>query len=268
MTPSHPVAPRLFLAGRRVEKERDLTLTFDPNSIADYQLFLRVKALPTYRIVGRTATFPDEYADILNLKGRSEDQREYIPLDGLFDYQEAVARLAIRKKKFAVFMECGLGKHLISTEFARNAAENLPEGKAVLIVAPLMVVKQAMKETARFYGDSLPIEQVKAADLAKWMESGTGRIGITNYDALTSEIPQGQLGALILDEASMLKSHYGKWGQECLRLGAGLEWKLTLTGTPAPNSIARRESIWHRSSASESDRSAVAKLVRGPRISS
>jgi len=33
----------------------------------------------------------------------------------------------------------------------------------------------------------------------------------------------------------MLKSHYGKWGQVCLRLGAGVEWKLALTGTPAPN---------------------------------
>ena len=40
---------------------------------------------------------------------------------------------------------------------------------------------------------------------------------------------------LVLDESSMLKSHYGKWGQVCLRLGAGVPWKLALTGTPAPN---------------------------------
>ncbi len=33
----------------------------------------------------------------------------------------------------------------------------------------------------------------------------------------------------------MLKSMYGKWGQHCLRIGAGLKWKLCLTGTPAPN---------------------------------
>jgi hypothetical protein len=33
----------------------------------------------------------------------------------------------------------------------------------------------------------------------------------------------------------MLKSHYGKWGQVCLRLGSGVPWKLALTGTPAPN---------------------------------
>jgi superfamily II DNA or RNA helicase len=33
----------------------------------------------------------------------------------------------------------------------------------------------------------------------------------------------------------MLKSHYGKYGQQCLALGRGLEWKLCCTGTPAPN---------------------------------
>ncbi len=32
-----------------------------------------------------------------------------------------------------------------------------------------------------------------------------------------------------------MKSHYGKSGQHLLRIGAGLDWKLCLTGTPAPN---------------------------------
>ena len=43
------------------------------------------------------------------------------------------------------------------------------------------------------------------------------------------------LGALILDESSLLKSHYGKWGTKLLELGAGIKWKLCATGTPAPN---------------------------------
>lgn len=33
----------------------------------------------------------------------------------------------------------------------------------------------------------------------------------------------------------MLKSHYGAWGTRLIELGRGLEWKLCLTGTPAPN---------------------------------
>jgi hypothetical protein len=65
--------------------------------------------------------------------------------------------------------------------------------------------------------------------------TGTGGIGITNYDAIHDDLPQGNLGCLILDESSMLKSHYGKWGTKLLEMGRGLEWKLAGTGTPAPN---------------------------------
>jgi hypothetical protein len=67
--------------------------------------------------------------------------------------------------------------------------------------------------------------------LGEWLTHGAGQIGIVNYDAMTDEIPQGRLGAMILDESSMLKSHYGKWGQTCIRLGRGLKWKLAGTGT-------------------------------------
>jgi hypothetical protein len=71
--------------------------------------------------------------------------------------------------------------------------------------------------------------------LASWTQTTNGEIGITNYDALDEDVDTGSLGALILDESSMLKSHYGKWGQDCIRIGRGLDWKLCLTGTPAPN---------------------------------
>lgn len=204
-------------------------------SIQDYLKFLRIKSLPKYEFQGRTAIVPDEYASMLGDVIEQPNQAEYEPLHGLFDYQRDIAALAIRKQKFAVFMDCGLGKTLIMSEFARHAEKNLRAGKCVLWVCPLMVVRQTIKEIQRFYGDKLPVEQVKAHDLANWLTSGTGRIGITNYDALDDTTPQGRLGALILDESSMLKSHYGKWGQTCIRLGKGLDWKLAGTGTPAPN---------------------------------
>lgn len=154
---------------------------------------------------------------------------------GLFDYQRDIARMAIEKGKFAVFADCGLGKTFILTEFARHAANTLPIDRRVLIVSPLMVVGQTIAESERFYDGKLPIERVRSADLHAWLNGDGGRIGITNYDALTDDLAQGTLGALILDESSMLKSHYGKWGQTCIRLGKGLRYKLAATGTPAPN---------------------------------
>ena len=213
-----------------------MNVSLNLSSVDDYRLFLRVKSLPRYAFRGREAVIPDEYASLVGMRTkRAGKVGSYDPLAGLFDYQEAIAALAIRKRKFAVFAQCGLGKSLMLLEYARHVASTLKGKRAVLIVSPLMVVRQTLEEARRFYGDTLPIEQVKAANLQAWLENGKGRIGITNYDAITDDLEQGRLAGLVLDESSMLKSHYGKWGTKLIELGKGLEWKLCLTGTPAPN---------------------------------
>lgn len=211
-----------------------MKLLLDLNSIAGYQAFLKVKSLPVYRFVGREAIIPDEYADRLGLDVKTGREKKYTPRDWLFDYQKDISQLAIRKRKYAIYADCGLGKTAIFLEYIRHVNSVLPKGKSILMVCPLMVVRQTIAEAKRFYGDELGIEQIAARDLPAWMEKG-GRIGITNYEAITDDVQQGRLGALILDESSMLKSHYGKWGTRLIQLGKGLEWKLAGTGTPAPN---------------------------------
>ncbi len=211
-----------------------MNVLLDLNTTAGYQTFLKVKSLPVYRFTGREAWFPDEYANLIGITTRKTKTANYEPRPFLFDYQAGISKVAIRKRKYAIFADCGLGKTAMFFEFMRAALDSLPKKKAVLIVSPLMVVKQTIAECRKFYGDELPIEQVRAADLPGWMFKG-GRIGITNYEAITDEVEQGRLGALILDESSMLKSHYGAWGQRLIKLGKGLEWKLAGTGTPAPN---------------------------------
>jgi len=204
------------------------------NTIEDYQRFLKIKSLPRYEITGRMATVPDEYADLIGMKPARSRRKQYQPREGLFDYQRDIVKLAISRKRFAIFADCGLGKTFMLLEFARHAAA--VQDKPILIVSPLMVVKQTAQEAANFYGDDLPIDIVPAKGLSSWLTGGNqNKIGITNYDALKDDTPDGTIGGLILDESSMLKSHYGKWGQICLRLGKGVEWKLAATGTPAPN---------------------------------
>jgi superfamily II DNA or RNA helicase len=203
------------------------------NSVDDYRTFLKVKGLPRFTFTGRTAEFPDEYADTLGLKPPRAKAGKYTPLPGLFDYQREIAKTAVRKRKYAVFAECGLGKTLILLEYARHAAAAMPT-KGVLIVSPLMVVNQTVAEAKRFYGDSLPIRVVRAAELPQWLATGKG-VAITNYEAIRDGLDPGNLGGLICDESSLLKSHYGKWGTRLIELGKGLGWKLCLTGTPAPN---------------------------------
>lgn len=212
-----------------------MRITLNPNSEPDYRLFLKAKALPVYTITGRTIEFPDEYASRLGLAKSEPPTSEYAPHDGLFDYQRDIAAMAADKGCFSVFADCGLGKTFILTEFARHAMRTLPKSKRILIVSPLMVVGQTIAEADRFYNGDMPIQRVKAKDLQGWLNGGGDRVGITNYDGLHEDLTQGDLGALILDESSMLKSHYGKWGQACLSIGKGLPYKLAATGTPAPN---------------------------------
>lgn len=206
-----------------------MILDFDTTSMDSYRKFLRLKSCPAYQWKGRRAIVPEHYAGHF-CEAAEIQAAEYVPSDFLFDYQRDIARRAIDLKSFAVFADCGLGKTLILLEFARHAAQH---GKT-LIVCPLMVVSQTASEAARFYPD-MPLDRIKAAELQKWLDEPGDAIGITNYEAIRDNITPGRLNALILDESSMLKSHYGKWGTRLLELAAGCEYRLALTGTPAPN---------------------------------
>jgi hypothetical protein len=85
-------------------------LTLNPSSIESYRTFLRVKQLPVYSITGRIAEFPDEYAARLGLEPEAQRKRLYKPAEKLFDYQRAIAEIAIRKQKYAVFADLGSAK--------------------------------------------------------------------------------------------------------------------------------------------------------------
>ena len=211
-----------------------MLLSFDYQSSEDYANFIKLKSLPSYSWKGRMAVVPDAYAHMFT--SNKPDAKHHEPRLGkhLFDYQRDIAATAIRKKKYAIFAECGLGKTLIMLEFAKHTAKHA--GKT-LIVSPLMVIPQTIAEAERFY-PRMKIGQVAAADLQYWLNSDDpfdSEIGITNYEAIREGITAGKLNAICLDEASLLKSHYGAWGERLIEMGAGLEYKLTMTGTPAPN---------------------------------
>lgn len=213
----------------------NMRIELNTSSADSYAMFLRIKSLPAYRFSGRSAFVPDQYAAALGVTPVADSVNTYVPNHNLYDFQRDITRMAIERGRYAVFADCGLGKTLIELDFARHVSKLLGKSKCVLLVTPLMVVPQLLEEADRFYGSTLPIEQIRAAQLPAWLASGTSRIGVTNYDALTDAVQQGRLGALILDESSMLKSHYGAWAGHCLRLGRGLKYKLACTGTPAPN---------------------------------
>ncbi len=201
-------------------------------TVEGYQQFLRIKQLPRYKFTGRLAWFPDEYASRIGIKQVSKRKGKYAAPSWMMDYQRGITELAIRKQKFCVFADCGMGKTPIMLEHIRYANEQT--GKPGLIVSPLMVIQQTISEAAKFYGDNYAIEQVSAKDLPAFLAKGNG-IGVTNYEAIRDELDASRLGCLSLDESSLLKSHYGKWGTKLIEMGKGIPYKLACTGTPAPN---------------------------------
>lgn len=212
-----------------------MQVVLNPTNVADYERFLKIKQLPAWSMRGRVMEFPDEYADRVGVTVRKKRSAGDIELeDFFFDYQHAITQLAIRRQRFAVFADCGLGKSLIILAYARHVQRLHGRKKRVLIIAPPMVVPQHIQESSQFF-PTLAIEAVPASKLAEWLEMEGDAIGVTNYEALKADTPQGRLAALILDESSILKNMYGAYSDICLRLGRGLEWKLCATGTPAPN---------------------------------
>lgn len=213
-----------------------VTFRFNTRCVEDYRKFLAIRRLPSYRFAGRAAVVSDEYAKALGEDVKSSESVEFHPLANAYDYQRDIASLAVRKKRFAIFADCGLGKTIMLLDFARHAAK--ATGKRVLIVSPLMVVDQTISECNRWFGDGVSIGRVEAADLGYWMTSESSldtQIGVTNYEAIREGLPSGNLGGIVLDESSYLKSHYGAWGTRLIEMGRGVEYKLACTGTPAPN---------------------------------
>jgi hypothetical protein len=211
-----------------------MRVVLDTNSLADYKIFIRAKGLPRFKCTGHEVFVPDEYAHLLEQEvAAPRELQEYVPLEAAFDYQKDIARLAIRKRKFAVFMRMGLGKTIVDYEFARYALEATK--KRTLIVCPLMVLRQMIREYDRFYPTGQRLNRVSASELQGFLDGSGPLMGITNCEALREGLHQGNLGTLVISDSSWLASMYGKWGARAIELGKGLEWKLCDTGTPAPN---------------------------------
>lgn len=208
---------------------------FDTRSLDDYKKFLQIRQCPVYRFKGTAAIVPDEYAARLGVKLRKKKIATYIPHSALYDYQRDISAMAIAKRKFAIFAECGYGKTLMFFEYARYVAQHV--GGKVLIVSPLMVCDQTCEEYVRWYGDDNPkIVQLAASELQHWMNAKDGpQIGVVNFEAIREGLSIGKVKALLIDECSVMKSSYGAWGTRLIQLGRGLDWKLAGSGTPAPN---------------------------------
>jgi DNA modification methylase len=131
----------------------------------------------------------------------------------LFDFQKFIVKTALKKGRFAIFADCGLGKTLMQLSWA-NAVYN-HTNKKVLILAPLAVSGQTKQEAVKF-GINLD------------------SFDITNYEQL-SNIDASIYSGIVLDESSILKNYNGSTKQLILDTFKHHKYKLACTATPSPN---------------------------------
>lgn len=143
----------------------------------------------------------------------------------LFGYQKKLVEWSLARGKAAIFAECGLGKTPMQLEWASHVA--LRTGKPVLVLAPLAVSAQTIREGEKF---GIEVRQVANQD-----EIGPG-INITNYEKLHHFSPEG-IGGIVIDESSCLKSFGGVTRKAITEFASGIPYRLACTATPAPNDL-------------------------------
>ncbi|NLG03019.1 MAG: DUF4494 family protein [Clostridia bacterium] len=144
----------------------------------------------------------------------------------LFDFQKYCVKRALAVGKFALFEDCGLGKTIQQLEWAQKVFEHTDQ--PVLILAPLAVISQTIKEGSKF--------GYKVMDYDEMMPNNIDECGIfiTNYDNLPN-VEVSSFGGIVLDESSILKNFQGKTRTYIIEQFKRTPYKLACTATPSPN---------------------------------
>ena len=141
--------------------------------------------------------------------------------NNLFDFQKYIVEKALKKGKYAIFADCGLGKTLMQLEWANqiNKYTNLP----VLIIAPLAVSGQTIREGSKF-----------GINVTKAKYNDNNGIVITNYEQIAN-IDCSEFSGVVLDESSILKNYEGEIKKKIIDSFYNTNYKLACTATPSPN---------------------------------
>jgi hypothetical protein len=141
----------------------------------------------------------------------------------LMPFQVHLVEWAQRKGRAAILADCGLGKTFMQLVWAENIVRQL--NKRVLILTPLAVAQQTVKEGAKFGIDA--------------KRSPDGKIGgagvyVTNYERL-HYFDASDFAGVVCDESSILKSFNGATRKQVTRFLAKMPYRLLCTATASPN---------------------------------
>lgn len=165
-----------------------------------------------------------DYRTFLHRKTQAGPAGGFEPLwlpDWLFPFQRHLCEWSIRQGRAAIFADCGLGKGPMQLVFAENVVRKT--GGKFLIIAPLAVAQQFVREGAKF-----------GIDVTLSRDGSSHRLTVTNYECLHKFNPDDFAGAAA-DESSAIKAFDGRRRKQVVRFFSKLPYRLLCTATPSPN---------------------------------
>jgi hypothetical protein len=165
------------------------------------------------------------YESFLDAKAQMGSADGFEPIwmpDFLFDFQKHLVHWSLLKGRAAKFADCGLGKTPMQLVWAENIVRKT--NKRVLIITPLAVGHQTLREGAKF---GMTCERSSEGKF-------TEKIVVTNYERLHYFNPNDFVGA-VCDESSILKNFDGVTRKQVTEFMRTLKYRLLCTATAAPN---------------------------------
>lgn len=143
----------------------------------------------------------------------------------LHPFQRDIVLWSLGLGKAAIFAAVGLGKTFMQLEWARMVANHT--GKPVLILAPLAVSSQTIREGKKFGIDAVYVSDAESVKDGAF-------IYVTNYERL-EKFNADVFAGVVLDESSIIKNFAGKTKKTINDAFAKTAYKLACSATPAPN---------------------------------
>jgi SNF2 family DNA or RNA helicase len=153
----------------------------------------------------------------------------------LFDYQTKAVNFMLSRKRGALFLDCGLGKTLITLTWLYLKRAEI---KKVLIIAPLRVAQHTWTAEIGKWGIPFKVSQVlgNEAKREKALKE-KAFIYIINTDNVLwlMDTHKWDFDCLIIDELSCFKTYNSKRFKALKKAKYTFFWGLT--GTPTPNGL-------------------------------
>lgn len=166
-----------------------------------------------------------KYQQFISKKAQLDGNFGFDPVfmpDSLFDFQKELVTWAVQKGRAAMFADCGLGKTFMEIVWAENVSRKT--GKPVLILTPLAVAHQFVKESKKF---GLDIHHSRDGRI----ESS---VVVANYERL-HYFNSVDFAGTVCDESSILKNFDGVRKAQITEFMREQKYRLLGTATASPN---------------------------------